>query len=99
MSSFFLHSVEERDGMGGVAYALLMFRSLFVEEFQFLRGARQAVSVLVTRPSCGDGQGMNYLFLGLYVRPLDRADWGEVRACHPFLSSQRACTSLNKGTR
>ena len=47
--------------------ALLIFRSIFVEESQFLRWAHLVVSVLATRPSCEDGQGMNYLLLGLYV--------------------------------
>ena len=53
---------------------LLTFRSLFVEEIQFLRWARQAVSILVTRPSFRDGQRMNYLLLGLYIWPLVGAD-------------------------
>ena len=53
---------------------LLIFRSLFVKEFQFLQWARQAVSVLATGPSCGDRQGMNYILLGLYVWPLVGAD-------------------------
>jgi len=79
--------------------ALLIFRSLFVEKFQFLRWACYVVSVLATRPSCGDEQGMNYLLLGLYVWPLVGADWGEVCACPPFLSSQRACSREHKGIR
>ena len=33
---FVLHSMEEGDAMSGVATALLIFRSLFVEESQFL---------------------------------------------------------------
>jgi len=68
--------------------ALLIFSNLFVEEFQFLRWTRQAVSVFATRPYCGDGQGMNYLLLGLYVWPLVGVDWGEVWTCPPFLSLQ-----------
>jgi len=47
--------------------ALLIFRSLFVEQSQFLQWARQATSVLAMRPICEDGQRMNYLLLGLYV--------------------------------
>jgi len=54
--------------------ALLIFRSLFVEQSQFLQWARQATSVLAMRPICGDGQRMNYLLLGLYVWPLVGAD-------------------------
>jgi len=71
--------------------AHLIFRSLFVEQSQFLRCARQATSVLATRPGCVDGQGMNYLLLGLYVWPLVGTDWGEVCSCLPFLSLERAC--------
>jgi len=54
--------------------ALLIFGSLFVKEFQFLRWARQEVSVLAMRPSCGDEQGINYFLLGLYVWSLAEAD-------------------------
>jgi len=54
--------------------ALLIFESLFIKEFQFLRWARQEVSVLPMRPSCGDGQRMTYLLLSLYAWPLVGAD-------------------------
>jgi len=47
--------------------ALLIFGSLFVKEFQFLRWAHQEVSVLATRPNCEDGQRITYLLLSLYV--------------------------------
>ena len=57
---------------------LLMFKSSFVKEFQFLQWARQGVSALVTRPSYMDEHGMNYLLLGLHVWPLARADWERV---------------------
>ena len=47
--------------------ALLIFGSLFVKKLQFLRWARQEVSILTTKANCEDGHGMNYLLFGLYV--------------------------------
>ena len=73
-ASFAFHLVEEGGEMVVTSVALLMFGSLFVKEFQFLRCARQVVSVLATRPSCGDGYGMTYFLLGLHVWPLVGAD-------------------------
>jgi len=62
---FVLHSMEEGDAMGGVAYcAPNIWESI-----------RRGVSVLATGPNCKDGQGMSYLKLGLYVWPLVGADW------------------------
>jgi len=78
---------------------LLIFRSLFVEESQFLRWARVAVSVFAMRPRRGDGQGINYLLPGMYVWPLVGADRGEVYSCLLFLSSQRACSKKHKDIR
>ena len=57
---------------------LLIFESLSVKDFQFLRWAHQEVSVLATRPSCRDERGITYLLFVLYVWPLVGADWGEV---------------------
>ena len=79
--------------------SLLIFGSLFVKEFQFLRWACQAVSVLATRPSCGDRQGMNYLLLHLYVWPLVGAYWGEVWIWPPFIFLQQPCNKEHKGIR
>jgi len=56
--------------------------------------ARQDVSVLATRPSCGDGQGMTYFLLGLYVWPLVGADWGEIWVWPPFFP----CSELVAGS-
>jgi len=75
---------------------LQIFRSLFIEEFQFLQWARQAVLVLAmgsssSLNSCDEAQLRGWTRNELssawsVVWPLVGADWGEVYSYPPFLS-------------
>ena len=52
---FILHSVEEGDGIGGVTYCTPNILESVCRGVLVLIWARQAVTVLSTRPSYGDG--------------------------------------------
>jgi len=71
-------SVEKGDGIGNDSCNTPKIWESICQGVSVLAIGSQEVSVLATRPSRGDGQGMNCLLLGLYVWPLDEADWGEV---------------------
>jgi len=58
----------------------------------------QGVSVLATRPRCGDGQGMTYLRL-VRISGLWSEQTREKFGFDPFLSLQQACSRKHKGIR